>query len=173
MGPLMTPQAERPGLAELAAQPIDADDLRALAAMAELYDRLDPVPAGLVDRIQFGITLDALHAEIAELQRSGDLAGVRSSDAVEAQTITFTSASLTTMVTVTPTTADRVRIDGWVAPGGGVDVELRVQTHSLHTTADSDGRFVFDDVPRGLAQFVLRPPSSVTRRPVVTPSIDL
>ena len=45
--------------------------------MAQLYDTLDPVPSGLVDRIQFGITLDALHAEIAELQRSGDLVGVR------------------------------------------------------------------------------------------------
>lgn len=169
----MTPQANRAGLAELAAQQIDAEDLRALAAMAQLYESLDPVPAGLVERINFGITLDALHAEIAELQRSGDLAGVRASGATEAQTITFTSASLTTMVTITVTSADRARLDGWVAPGGGVAVELRVQDHSLHTTADADGRFVFADVPRGLAQFVLRPAAGTSQSPVITPSIDI
>ena len=33
----------------------------------------------------------------------GDLAGVRSDGAGEAQTVTFTSASLTTMITITPT----------------------------------------------------------------------
>ena len=61
--------------------------------MRAVYDALDPVPAGLVDRIQFGITLDALHAEIAELQRSGELLGVRGDSTAEAQTITFTSAT--------------------------------------------------------------------------------
>ena len=39
------------------------------------------------------------------------------------------------------------------------------------TMTDSDGRFVFDDVPRGFAQFVLRSPGE--RPPVVTPSIEL
>jgi hypothetical protein len=66
-----------------------------------------------------------------------------------------------------------VRIDGWVAPGGGVSVELRIVDHSLHTVADADGRFVFEDVPRGMAQFVLRPPSGVSQKPVVTPSIEI
>jgi hypothetical protein len=135
-----------------------------------MYDTLDPVPAGLVERIQFGITLDALHAEIAELQRTGDLAGVRSDGPTSAVTITFTSSTLTTMVTITPTGADRVRVDGWVDPGAGVRVELRAGPESLHTVADSDGRFVIDDVPNGLAQFVLRTPDGAT---VVTPSIEL
>jgi len=169
----MTPQPRHPGLAELAAGQIDAQDARILTQTAALYDSLDPVPNGLVDRIQFGITLDALHAEIAELQRSGDLAGVRSSEATESQTVTFTSASLTTMVTITPTSADRVRIDGWAAPGGGVLVELRIVGAELNTTADADGRFVFEDVPRGLAQFVLRPASGAAQPSVVTPSIEI
>ena len=76
------------------------------------------------------------------------------------------------MVTITPTAADRVRIDGWVAPGGGVVVELRIVDETRTTTADPDGRFVFDDVPRGLAQFTLRAPNGA-RPPVVTPSIEL
>lgn len=169
----MTPQSRRPSLVELTEGQLDAEDARVLAQLANLYTSLDPVTDGLVDRVQFGITLDALHAEIAELQRSGDLIGVRSAEATDAQTVTFTSASLTTMVTITVTSADRARLDGWVAPGGGVSIEVRVSDGSQHTTADADGRFVFDDVARGLAQFVLRPPTGSTLPPVVTPSIEI
>jgi hypothetical protein len=168
----MTTPPSRPGIDELAAGELDATDLDTLRQMAQLYDTLDPVPGGLVDRIQFGITLDALHAEIAELQRSSDLVGVRSDASTQAQTVTFTSSSMTTMVTISNAGADRVRIDGWVAPGGGVTVELRIVDETRTTTADPDGRFVFDDVPRGLAQFTLRTPSA-HQPPVVTPSIEL
>lgn len=173
-----------PSLDELAAQSIDGQDLAALDRIAALFDRLDPVPDGLVDRIRFGITLDALHAEIAELQRGNDLVGVRSVGAADTQTVTFTSASLTVMITISPSGADRVRIDGWVAPGGGVQVQLRLAAgtaaagadgaaETRSTTGDPDGRFVFTDVPRGFAQFVVRQPSGVDRPPVVTPSIEL
>jgi hypothetical protein len=158
-------------LDDLAAEAIDAVDERTLQRMRDLYETLDPVPAGLVDRVQFGITLEALHAEIAELQRSGDLAGVRGAPS-DASTITFTSSTLTTMVTITPLSPDRVRIDGWVAPGGGVSVELRLDEETLATTCDADGRFVFDEVPRGLAQFVLRSPAP-DQAPVLTPSVQL
>jgi hypothetical protein len=157
----------------VAAGAIDAQDERVLYQLAGLYDAVDPVPEHLVERIQFAITLDALHAEIAELQLSGDLSGVRSDGATEVQTVTFTSASLTTMVTITPISTERARIDGWVAPGGGVTVELRGVGENLTTTADADGRFVFDDAPRGLAQFVLRPPAGTTQNAVITPSIEL
>ena len=161
-------------LDQLAAGEIDADDLRLLHRVAALHSRLDPVPPGLADRITFGITLDALHAEIAELQRSGGLVGVRAADApAGSQTVTFTSSDLTTMVTITASGADRVRIDGWVDPGAEIEIELRLPAESLHTTADADGRFVFDDVPRGLAQFVLRRDGGSGRRAVFTPSIEL
>jgi hypothetical protein len=156
----------------LAAEPIDEIDVQNLRALAQLYDLLDPVPSGLVDRVNFGLTLDALHAEIAELQRTSGLVGVRSEAAGDVQSVTFTSATLTTMITVTPTSADRVRVDGWIAPGAGVEVELRGRAASGRTVADADGRFVFEDVTKGLAQFVLRPPAA-DARPVVTPSIEI
>jgi hypothetical protein len=173
MGELMSPQSRRPSIDVLAAGQIDEADLRALQELAALYETLDPVPTGLVDRIKFGITLDSLHAEIAELVRSSDLVGVRSGEATETQTVTFSSTSLTTMVTITPTSADRVRIDGWADPGAGVSVELRTSEATLQTTADEDGRFVFEEVPRGLAQFVLRAPAGSSQAPVFTPSIEI
>jgi len=167
----MTPPSQ-PSIDELAAGEIDDIDIATLARMQQMYDRLDPPPGGLVDRITFGITLEALHAEIAEIQRTDTLAGVRSEGVSEAQTITFTSSTLTTMVTISPAGPDNVRIDGWIAPGGGVHVEMRHNDTSRSTVADADGRFVFDEVPHGLVGFVLRPPGGEAR-PIVTPSIEL
>jgi hypothetical protein len=77
------------------------------------------------------------------------------------------------MVTITPSSADRARIDGWVAPGGGVSVELRSAAGVTSVTADADGRFVFDDVERGLVRFLVRPPEGVAQQPVLTPSIEI
>jgi hypothetical protein len=137
-----------------------------------MYATLDPVPSGLTERVQFGITLDALHAEIADLQRTGSLAGVRSDGATATETVTFTSASMSIMVTISRLSGERVRVDGWIAPGERASVDLRLRDHVLTQDADEDGRFVFDDVPRGLVQFVVRPPGD-QRRPVITPSIEI
>jgi len=113
----------------IAADQIDAVDERALRRLAEIYDELDPVPPGMVERLQFAVTLEALNAEVAQLQWvEPELTGARTDDlgATEVQTVTFTSESLTTMITITPSGLDEVRVDGWAAPGGGVSVELRV-----------------------------------------------
>jgi hypothetical protein len=156
----------------LAVGELDDVDARTLSAVADIYSERDPMPSGLVDRLKFGITLDALHAEIAELER-GTMAGVRSDNATEAQTITFTSASLSLMITISPTSVDQARIDGWVVPGVGAVVELRVVDGVLSETADADGRFVFDAVRRGFAQFIVRLPEEDSRPPVITPSIEI
>lgn len=165
-------QPEQPTLDELTAGEIDHFDLAALRRTRQLFETLDPVPGDLVNRIQFGLTLDALEAEVAELQRFSGLVGIRSEGAGDVQTVTFTSSTMSTMVTITPTSADRARIDGWIAPGGAMDVELRVVGNSLTAVADSDGRFVFEDVPRGLGQFVLRAAGGGSQL-VVTPSIEI
>lgn len=157
----------------LAAGEPDEADFRTLRNLARLYDTIDPVPSGLVERIQFGITLDALHAEIAELQHSSDLVGLRAEELTEARTVTFTSSSLTTMVTITSTSTERARIDGWVAPGGGVTVEARTREGVTTTIADGDGRFVFEDLARGFVQFTVRPPHGVPSPPVLTPPIEI
>lgn len=164
--------AREPSLDELAAGPIDDFDVAALRRTAVMFDALDPVPAGLVDRINFGLTLEALHAEVAVLQRGGSLAGVRAEADRELQTVTFTSSLLTTMITVTPTSADQVRIDGWIAPGRRMSIELRAGAESAQTMSDDDGRFVFDDVTRGFVQFVLRPDDDESHV-VVTPALEI
>jgi hypothetical protein len=163
----------QPSLEDLARGDLDDVDARILTAVAALHSALDPVPAGLVERVTFGITLDALHAEIASLQRSEPLAGVRADGSTQTQTVTFTSANMTLMVTVTPQSAELARVDGWAAPGAGVEVELRLPDGVRTATADDDGRFVFDDVRRGFGQFVVRGPGSDPQTPIITPSIEI
>ena len=176
----MTDDANHPGRLEelnrLAAMPVDDADAHLLDVMRGIYEVGDPVPPTLLDRVKFAITLDDLEAEVARLQREAvsELAPARSEDLLKAQTVTFTSETLTTMVTITPLPSGRVRLDGWASPGGGLEVELRVGELTHHTVADEDGRFVFEDVARGLAQFVLRPHTDgEPGNRVITPAIEL
>lgn len=157
----------------LAGQPLDQTDLALLATLRAAYAVADPVPSGLVERLQFEITLDALHAELATLvQLDLSTAGARGSTE-EARTITFTSDSLTTMVTLTPLGADTLRVDGWAAPGSGIRIEIFLTDGTRETTADGDGRFVFDEVPTGLAKFALHVPRGAEFATVLSPMIEL
>jgi hypothetical protein len=158
----------------LEAGPIDDTDGRALATLRRIYEVGDPLPPSLLDRVKFAITLDDLEAEVARLQRDAvpEVNAARSEDVLKAQTVTFTSEAVTTMVTITPYAAGGVRIDGWASPGAGLRVELRVGETTLNTVADEDGRFVFENVANGMAQFVLRPRGEETGNAVITPAIE-
>lgn len=161
----------------LAEQPFDATDAALLGVVAHLYDDLDPVPPGLIDRLSFSLALDELYAEVAEMSRVPmDLTGVRGDVAgVRAETMTFSAESLTAMITVTHVGPDRVRLDGWVAPAQALSVRLRTQQDRLETPADADGRFSFDDLPNGFVQlsFHPEPDGDDGGSAVVTPSFEL
>ncbi|MEO7060547.1 MAG: carboxypeptidase regulatory-like domain-containing protein [Lapillicoccus sp.] len=168
-----------PELDQLAHAPLDARDVEALRLLRSVYEGSDPVPEGLVERVKFAITLDDLEAEVARLQRDSVPDGMpelvsRSDGLLKARTVTFTSDTVTTMVTITPIDARTVRLDGWAAPGAHLDIELRVGDTSRHVIADEDGRFVFESVEHGLAQLVLRPAEEGDGgHPVITPAIEL
>ncbi len=149
---------------------IDAEILHRLAAIIE---RVDPVPAGLIDSIGLALTIDALHTEMAELRQIGaaDLALRSEEPSIEAATITFTTDVLTVMITV-HAEADRVRVDGWATPPASLGVELHRGGLVTRTQSDADGRFSFSDLGRGPARLVLRRPED-PGLPVVTPQIEL
>lgn len=154
--------------------PLDESDLALLSALRTLHAELDPVPAGLTDDVKFALTVQALHAEVAELTRlSADRELVRSVDYTRAETLTFTGGAFTTMVSIVGIGPDDVRIDGWVT-GGPVRIELRERSRTSAVEVDQDGRFAFEPVSRGLVQFVLYPlDENAGGKPVITPSIDL
>jgi hypothetical protein len=156
-----------------AAEPIDEFDVALLDGMRDLFEAIDPMPADLVERVRFSLALENLDVEVFRRFEEPALAGAARGHE-ESRTITFDSESLTIMVSITPTGYDVVRLDGWLAPPGGHEVELRTARGPITTTADDQGRFAIDDVPHGLAQLVVRPidhqPAGLGRS-VVTPAI--
>ncbi len=158
-----------PGAADL----IDESDLAILDGMRDLFEATDPMPGDLVDRIRFALALENLDVDVFRRFEEPELVGAARGHE-ESRTITFDSESLTIMVSITPAGYDVVRLDGWLAPPGGHEVELRTARGPLTTMADKQGRFALDDVPHGLAQLVVRPidhqPSTLARS-VVTPAI--
>jgi hypothetical protein len=167
--------SEMPAEQRLADAPLDASDATVLGMIADFYDRIDPVPLDLVDRLQFSITLDALNAELAELVQLPEamLAYRGGEQASMARTLTFTSDSLTTMIAISPDGPDRIRIDGWIAPAAEASVELHQGTLRRQVAADADGRFVFEDVAHGLVRFVVSPADPSLHPPVMTPAVEI
>lgn len=162
---------------ELAEEHLDAADAALLAEVAALLEQVDPVPADLVERVQFALALDEVFAEVAQLTRlTMDALAVRSEPGVGTRTesLTFSADRLTAMVTVTRAGTDRVRMDGWLAPEGPMHVSLRMQDGTRETTADDAGRFVFEDLPDGFAQLSFRPVDAEDAESVVvTPLFQL
>lgn len=149
---------------------LDELDDEILARLAGLHDRLDGPPADFDDRMVFAVAAAGLGTELARLEEQ-DLAAARTSDEATL-TMSFEAASLTILLTITDVADDRVRIDGWLAPGGAHAVQLRSGAGAADrtTVADDSGRFVIDRVRRGLSQVVVRPEGG---RLVVTPTFEL
>jgi hypothetical protein len=154
--------------------PLDDLDSEVLNRLAAGFALIDPPPAGFDDRVLFAIALDDLDAEVARLAAE-DVAGSGARASERTRTITFDAASRTIMITVVERADQLVRIDGWLAPGAPLGVELRFPepAEPRTVTADRQGRFVFDRVPHGLAQLLVQAADGETDPRVVTPSFTL
>lgn len=146
------------------------DDETLLGDLDRYLDELDPPPDDLVQRVQFALELENLDVEVARWERSNELAGVRST---ATGTITFTVSDLTVMINLAK--VGRVhRIDGWIAPAGEYEVEVRVADHGIYSAhTDEGGRFVLANVPGGTTQILVHLGSGEHRRTVVTPTVVL
>lgn len=158
---------------------IDARDIANLGHVRDLFAHADPVPSDLAERVKFAITVHALHAEVAELMDSALLTTRGAEAKVEptpTESVTFTAASMSLMVTAAPMdsdeTEDRVRVDGWVTTPGA-RVEAVTSEGSSSVISDANGRFVLDDLPHGPVHFVVTDPSNEDTRPVITPTIQI
>ena len=146
-----------------------------LRSVRDLYAHADPVPSDLTERMKFAISVQALHAEVAELMDSALLA-TRGRDAADAEvtptptdSVTFTAASVSVMVSWgasdTSGADDRVRVDGWVT-SPGAQVEAVTADGNRSATSDANGRFVLDDLPHGPIHFLVTDPTNQGNRPV-------
>ncbi|MGN0063947.1 MAG: hypothetical protein ACI379_06870 [Nocardioides sp.] len=150
------------------ADPLDDEDARILALLGQAHDVRDPVPDGLVDRVNFAITVAALEAEVAELTvMTAERAGVRS-EMEMADTVTFSGADLTAMIAIEPEPGGGRRVSGW-ASATPVSVELRGVEHTVSTRTDDQGHFEFLLAEPGLVHLVLQRLDGTGYRPLVTP----
>jgi hypothetical protein len=159
---------------DFAEAPLDEDDQAIMARVAALLALLDPPPSDLDDRVRFAVALQDVDVEIARLSEDVLVgSGARSSE--RTRTITFDAASRTVMVTVVDRPDNLVRVDGWLAPGEALRVELRLPepAPAQVTIADDNGRFVFDAIPHGLAQLLVHPGDGDGAPRVVTPTLML
>ncbi len=158
----------------------DAVGTRVLAGeLRQMWERLDPVPSGLADRVAFALEADGLtdddldlELELMRLQQPQTTgAGARGDD--EVRTVTFGSESMTVMLAISDVEGGH-RIDGWVAPGGRRGIEVRTSDGASRRECDETGRFALAFVPPGHFQLVLVGDGAVNAtRAVVTPALTL
>jgi len=169
---------EDPQLDELAAQALDDTDATTLAAVRALYDATDPVPADLVERVNFSLALDEMFDEVARMTRVPlDTLAVRGdqSTGTRTETLTFSADRLTAMVTVSRVAPGQLRLDGWLAPPGQWRVRLRLQGKGERDeVADEQGRFSFEGLDEGFGQLSFHPvDDDAVENAVVTPLFQL
>jgi hypothetical protein len=163
------------------------DDADLLGAIRATFEAIDPVPAGLVDRIKATVAAGAagaLDAEFARLTSANYESLLAARGPEESRTVTFDSASLTIMIRIDSNPDGTTRVDGWLAPPQAHQVQMKLRNGSLNVTADEFGRFVFTSVPKGIVQLIVAYPepdgdSHPEDRPaappklVITPALTL
>jgi hypothetical protein len=155
-------------------EPLDDLDLAILDQIAAVHAAVDPPPPDLDLRVRFALDLGDLEVELAR-RTEDELVGPGARAAAErTRTITFEADSRTVMITIGERPDGLLRVDGWLAPAAPLRVELRFPDPQPARTelADEAGRFVFDEVERGLVQLLVHPPDD-TGPQVVTPALTL
>lgn len=151
---------------------VDPADVALLADLRAFHEATDPVPAGLAEQLLIEMTVEFLHAEIAELT-SPTLVAAREEEPTRTDTVTFGGETGSLMVSDFGEATGSLALDGWVAPGGAT-VEIHCGAVVRRVVSESTGRFVVTDLPRGPVWFVVFPagPDGGVR-PLVTPSVEL
>lgn len=155
---------------------VDTRDLSNLQAVHDLFAHADPVPANLTERMKFAISVQALHAEVAELMDTALLStrGSSGGESTETESVTFTAASVSLMVTVTTDPqSGLVTIDGYVTvPSARVEAVTADETRSVNP--DANGRFVLHHLDHGPVHFVIvTEPDDPAVRSVITPTMQI
>lgn len=149
----------------------DREDAALFARLRALWHDVDPVPAGLIDRMVAAVAADGLNREYALLTLvENQLAAVRGDG--DALTLQFSDGSTSILLHVTTTAAGRRRVDGWV-DATTPEIELLQGDDTRTTTPADTGRFVFDEVPPGLTRVRLAATVGDETRTLSTPQFEL
>lgn len=144
-----------------------------LGLVREAYVSGDPVPGGLISRMQAaaagaaeesGLGLDLELMLLVESSSGVEVAGVRSAapaSARSAYTLRFAQSGVDVLVRVASDTDTTARLDGWVVPGSPMTVRAiradEVRTPIVAVTLGASGRFELTSLPAGLIRLRFEP----------------
>lgn len=147
------------------------EDAQMFARLRTLWGEVDPMPAGLIDRMVAAVAADGLNREYALLTLvEGQLGAVRGE--ADALTLQFSDGSTSILLHVTTTASGRRRVDGWVDTAAA-EIVLTQGEKTRSTSPEATGRFVFDEVPPGLTRVRLTTAIGDETRTLSTPQFEL
>jgi len=151
---------------------------RLYAVVRAVYDELDPMPDGLVRRMQEAAAAAELEEGVAlerelmtMVERSAELAGARGSTAY---TLRFAYDDVDLLLRVAAD-GEHSRVDGWVVPAEPMTVRAVWTVREPGTAAtvvSETGRFELTDLPLGLVHLRLEPHDG-SRAPFATPTFEI
>lgn len=159
------------------ARDTESADEELLGAVRAAWQHRDPVPEGLVARMQSMAALAAADTDLdIELmllvERTEELAGARGGGGTgTAYTLRFVHAGVDLLLRVT---SDRegLRIDGWLVPPQPLTVRvLRGDTEGPAVAVGESGRFELTDLAAGVLRLRLDPHDG--NPPFMTPAFEL
>lgn len=130
----------------------DHDDHALLTDLRGMWERTDPMPADLPDRVIAALAAEDLDFELLTLTASESV-GVRGG---EAQVLECTVDDLTLAVRISEEPDGSRRIDGWTEGVREVDLLADAETDTRTAAVSDAGRFEFDNVPSGPVRLRLR-----------------
>jgi hypothetical protein len=144
------------------------------AVVRAVWEQRDPVPDGLVARLQEAAALAAgdlgLEIEMMLVERSDELLGTRGRSAT-AYTLRFAHDGVDLLLRIS-SEDDAARVDGWVVPPTQLTVRVVDEARADTPVAVGDtGRFELADLPRGLLRLRLEPADGSA--PFQTPAFEI
>jgi hypothetical protein len=136
-------------------QQMDDFDFAILDGIRAIYERVDPMPADLPERVRFALAMRGLETELARLVTEEDPRLVAARGTEQSRTVTFDSPSLSIIIRIEENKNGSVRIDGWLAPPQRREIEMQTSAETLSVSSDEQGRFAFVAVPEGAARLVV------------------
>lgn len=137
-----------------------------LKVVRQVWEERDPVPEGLVERMQAVVQTEAIlgaldldYELLVLVERSHELAGARGT---AAYTLRFAHGDTEVLLRAVGNDSGGARLDGWLAPAAAMKVRAsEVTDHGEGRTydveTDARGRFEFADLPSGLYRLWLTP----------------
>ena len=135
-----------------------------LEALARYWERRDPMPLDLPDKILVNLAahdLDVEYEILTLMHRSSDLAGARGGLGTPVL-VEFSSEEYAVTLRITAVENDVRRIDGWCTPAGEMPTFAHLRQGEKDRRADVTrlGRFEFAAIPAGSYRLVLSAPAN-------------